>query len=88
MWYVIFIRWDPTRKLTVVLLDLFPMEMHINHLLTLLAFVFDCLLIIFTLNNRGYCIYHLLYRTKALHSAHEVYLCVSYGSHKKQLLFR
>jgi ppGpp synthetase/RelA/SpoT-type nucleotidyltranferase len=35
----------------------------------------------------GYCVYHLLYRIKILHSAHTVYLCVSYGSHNKQRLF-
>jgi hypothetical protein len=40
-----------------------------------------------SLKPSGHYIYHLLYHTKTLHSAHTVYLCVPYGSHNKQRLF-
>jgi hypothetical protein len=39
------------------------------------------------LKPSGHYMYHLLWHTKILHSAHRVYLCVSYGSHNKQRLF-
>jgi hypothetical protein len=35
----------------------------------------------------GYYMYHPGKHSKALHFAHKVYLCVSYGSHNKQRLF-
>jgi hypothetical protein len=35
----------------------------------------------------GYYMYHMLKRTKTLHSAQPVYLCVPYDSHNKQKLF-
>jgi hypothetical protein len=37
--------------------------------------------------NSGNYMYHLLYHSKSLHSAHTVYLCVPYGYHNKQRLF-
>jgi hypothetical protein len=33
----------------------------------------------------GYYMYHLLWDTKSLPSAHKVYLCVSCDTHNKQL---
>jgi hypothetical protein len=40
-----------------------------------------------TLKPSDYYIYHPLYHTKTLHSAHAMYLCVSCGSHNKLRLF-
>jgi hypothetical protein len=35
--------------------------------------------------NSAFYMYHKIQRTKTLHSAHRVCLCVPYGSHNKQL---
>jgi hypothetical protein len=39
------------------------------------------------LKPNGSYMYHALQHTKTLHSPHTVYLCVLYGSHKKQRVF-
>jgi hypothetical protein len=35
------------------------------------------------LKPSGYYMYHMIYRTRTLHSAHRVWCCVPYGSHNK-----